>query len=457
MKKLLFIAVLAVFIGCNESVKNDYAIISGKITNKLAGEVSLNSFDRTFTETLDIAGDGTFTDTVSTDISSYVIYDGKNPIFLHLEPGTNLNITYDAQDFENSLSISGTNSDVSNYLMAKRKNERELFGNPAETYVLNEIDFKTKLKNIQKHQDSLLESFENISNEFKLKEKRNLQYTYLNYLSDYEPAYRHFSKTQDFKVSEDFLSELNDIKFDSEEDYAFSMYYKSLVNNNFREKATKLVKSDSIDNDIAFLKVVSSVENESLKNDILFDFANQSMGYSNNVDAFYELYKTLSTNKKNNDIITEKYNKLTAVAVGRPSPKFINFENYAGGTTSLDDLKGKYVYIDVWATWCGPCKREIPFLKEVEEKYHGKNIEFVSISIDKASDHDKWKAMVNDKSLGGMQLFADNDWKSSFVTDYQIQGIPRFILIDDKGNIVDPNAPRPSSPALINLLSTLNI
>ena len=81
----------------------------------------------------------------------------------------------------------------------------------------------------------------------------------------------------------------------------------------------------------------------------------------------------------------------TVLGKGKPSPKFEGYENFKGGTTSLDDLKGKYVYVDVWATWCGPCKREIPFLKEVEKAYHGKNIEFVSISIDKAKDHEAWK------------------------------------------------------------------
>lgn len=457
MKKLLLIVILTVFIGCKETVKNDYAIISGKITNKIAGEVSINSLDRSFTKTLAVAEDGTFKDTIATDISSYVLYDGKNPIFLHVQPDTNLNINYNFQDFDNSLSITGKDSDISNYLMAKRKNEQDLFGSAQETYVLNELDFKTKLKNIQKSQDSLLDTFKGISNEFRDKEKRSLHYAYLNYLTNYEPAYKHFTKTQDFKVSEDFLSELNDVKFDSEEDYVFSMYYKTLVTNKYKEKATELVKSNSIENDIAFLKVVSSVENETIKNGLLFDFANGAIGYSKDIETFYQLFKENSTNKKNNDLIAEKYNKLTAVAIGRPSPKFFNYENYAGGTTSLDDLKGKYVYVDVWATWCGPCKREIPFLKEVEQKYHDKNIEFVSISIDKASDHDKWKAMVADKALGGIQLFADNDWKSSFVTDYQIQGIPRFILIDEEGKIVNTNAPRPSSPALVELFTTLNI
>ncbi|GGK37843.1 MULTISPECIES: TlpA family protein disulfide reductase [Flavobacteriaceae] len=153
----------------------------------------------------------------------------------------------------------------------------------------------------------------------------------------------------------------------------------------------------------------------------------------------------------------EKQYMLTVLAKGKPSPKFEGYENFKGGSTSLGDLKGKYVYVDVWATWCGPCKREIPFLKEVEKSYHDKNIEFVSISIDKAKDHEAWKTMVAEKELGGVQLFADNDWNSDFVKEYQIKGIPRFILIDPQGNIVSPDAPRPSSEDLIALFDELKI
>ena len=123
----------------------------------------------------------------------------------------------------------------------------------------------------------------------------------------------------------------------------------------------------------------------------------------------------------------------------------------------MNDLKGKYVYVDVWATWCGPCKREIPFLKEVEKAYHGKNIEFVSISVDKAKDHATWKKMVEEKELTGIQLFAENDWNSNFVKGYKINGIPRFILIDPAGKIVSPDAPRPSSDDLKVLLNELKL
>ncbi|VAW24000.1 hypothetical protein MNBD_BACTEROID04-1687, partial [hydrothermal vent metagenome] len=134
-----------------------------------------------------------------------------------------------------------------------------------------------------------------------------------------------------------------------------------------------------------------------------------------------------------------------------------NYENFAGGTTSLDDLKGKFVYVDVWATWCGPCKREIPYLKELEGKYRGKKIEFVSISVDKSADHDKWQKMVKEKELKGIQLFSDKDWDSDFVKEYLIKGIPRFILIDPNGNIVNSNAPRPSDSKLIDLFNELKI
>ncbi|WP_420574229.1 TlpA family protein disulfide reductase [Kordia sp.] len=137
---------------------------------------------------------------------------------------------------------------------------------------------------------------------------------------------------------------------------------------------------------------------------------------------------------------------------GTPSPTF-NYENHKGGKTSLADLKGKYVYIDMWATWCGPCIREIPSLKKVEEQYHDKNIAFVSISVDK--NRDAWVKMVTDKNLGGIQLHFGGD--NTFSKEYIVSGIPRFILLDTEGKVVSPDAPRPSDPKLIEMFNELKI
>ena len=136
------------------------------------------------------------------------------------------------------------------------------------------------------------------------------------------------------------------------------------------------------------------------------------------------------------------------------APSF-NYMNYAGGTTKLEDLKGKYVYIDVWATWCGPCRAELPSLKKIEEKYKGKNIQFVSISVDVDKDLEKWKTFVKEKELGGIQLFADKNWLSDFIKSFGINSIPRFILIDPNGKVVNADANRPSNFKLEEQLDAL--
>ncbi len=177
-----------------------------------------------------------------------------------------------------------------------------------------------------------------------------------------------------------------------------------------------------------------------------------------NQKTHYErFFKRVKSKHKKEHLLT------TSLGKGKASPKFANYLNYKGGKTSLNDLKGKYVYVDVWATWCGPCKQQIPFLAKIEKEYHGKNIEFVSISVDDARRNqgswdkakDKWRKMIKDKKMGGMQLFADRGFQSEFIKAYGITSIPRFLLIDPQGNIVNSNAPRPSQPQLKTLLDGL--
>ena len=135
------------------------------------------------------------------------------------------------------------------------------------------------------------------------------------------------------------------------------------------------------------------------------------------------------------------------------APNF-DYENHAGGKTTLESLKGKYVYIDLWATWCGPCRAEIPFLKELEKGLHDKNIAFVSISTDSEKDHEKWRTFVKEKELSGIQLYADRA-NMDFIKAFNVNTIPRFILIDPTGNVVDADAARPSDPKLKEQLAGL--
>ncbi|WIO74924.1 TlpA disulfide reductase family protein [Porticoccaceae bacterium LTM1] len=131
--------------------------------------------------------------------------------------------------------------------------------------------------------------------------------------------------------------------------------------------------------------------------------------------------------------------------VGSPGFDF-NFENSDGDYVSLSSLKGKVVYIDLWATWCGPCKAQIPYIQELEKDFHDQDIVFVSISSD--DDQDTWREFVDEEDLSGIQLIADSESWRTMVKLYDIAGIPRFIILDKNGNIVDLNAPRPSDTEL---------
>jgi len=91
----------------------------------------------------------------------------------------------------------------------------------------------------------------------------------------------------------------------------------------------------------------------------------------------------------------------------------------------------------------------------VEEKYQGKNVVFVSISEDSPKDVAKWKKMIKDKEMGGVQLIASKDTQVELDSFFKISGIPRFIILDPNGKIVNADAPRPSDPDLSLLLDSL--
>lgn len=145
------------------------------------------------------------------------------------------------------------------------------------------------------------------------------------------------------------------------------------------------------------------------------------------------------TEKPRKDSIQEALKKKWVPGTPAPDFKYKDIENK---TVTLKDLKGKYVYIDVWATWCGPCKQEIPHLQRLEEKMHGRKIVFVSISCD--ANRLVWERMVNEKKLSGIQLQIDGD--RAFLSEFGVEAIPRFILLDKKGRVVNAWMSRPSEP-----------
>lgn len=124
-----------------------------------------------------------------------------------------------------------------------------------------------------------------------------------------------------------------------------------------------------------------------------------------------------------------------------------------GKMVSLSDFKGKVVLLDIWATWCGPCRAELPYLRKLEEEMAGTDLVVIGVSTDVKKDYAKWKKMVDDGEVKGIQLFANGG--KSLRADYGVTGIPRFIVFDRNGKVAEAAAPRPSDPGLKELLNEL--
>lgn len=193
---------------------------------------------------------------------------------------------------------------------------------------------------------------------------------------------------------------------------------------------------------------LSYLGNDRLKGEYVLMNAKRYKSYEQYLELMqkYGAYFVTPSQKRRAEAIGSA---LYDTAPGKGAANF-TYPDVTGREVSLSDFKGKVVLVDVWATWCGPCRGEIPHLKKLEEEMHGTDVVFLGVSVDEAKDKQKWLDFIKKEELGGIQLLASG-W-SKITKDYKINGIPRFMVFDRKGNIVSVDAPRPSNPELRKLL-----
>lgn len=119
----------------------------------------------------------------------------------------------------------------------------------------------------------------------------------------------------------------------------------------------------------------------------------------------------------------------------KEKPLELSFTSTDGKEVDMAKLRGKVVLIDFWATWCGPCVKEIPNVVATYNKLHDQGFEIVGISFDQ--DKDKLAAMTKDKKMPWPQYFDGKGWENKFGQLYGISSIPAMWLIDKKGMLVD--------------------
>jgi thiol-disulfide isomerase/thioredoxin len=440
--------------------------LSGVISNPTAEVVMLvGANDFKLEAPLDSTG--TFHLEFNAEESGYYrFFHGGERSEVYLMPGFDLSLTLNTEEFDETITFTGEGAGYNNYLAglyllneeldaahpwdARYLNDAETFSNLMDSMKTVRTDF-VKMSGLKHKLD---EDFVN---------EQALSFGYEKYilLSDYERGAIYYQEIDEVEIPEDFLACANELPIDNESMLTNSIYDR-YVDVRLGLDAHEAMEAEDYDKgglpeDLVFSSAKLASANklltaEKVKNHFFHAIMMNAIRYFgvNDLTALEAQFKALCTDQKCITAVEEEIAAWKPLWEGNPAPTFA-YESITGETVSLESLKGKVVYVDVWATWCGPCKAEIPHLKDLEADMHGQNIAFVSVSVDE--DKEAWQTMVAEKSLGGIQLFSDKAWESSICVDYKITGIPRFILIDQAGNIVSADAPRPSaSEELMSLI-----
>lgn len=199
-----------------------------------------------------------------------------------------------------------------------------------------------------------------------------------------------------------------------------------------------------------FNYINQNIKNASIKNALLKKEISEAISIvrdSAERNFIVNEYSHLITNKNFVVELISKNRLQNSLQRGKIAPDF-SAESLVGDTISLKNFQGRFVMLDVWATWCKPCLQESPYFDNAADKYVSENLAFISLSVDE--DRLKWKSETGDKSKSILQLRALNI--ENFMSAYGIEAIPRFILINPQGRIININTARPSEDEFENLI-----
>jgi thiol-disulfide isomerase/thioredoxin len=363
---------------------------------------------------------------------------GRN--ILYLSPGDNMEVVVD-KNAPQKAEFEGKGSPANLYLRNTPFPKAGSFmeaGRNAKPVARTTIDILLKMAEERKKE---LNDIKGIPAEFKRLEYARIKADLINSLRAGQSSYRP-------RISKDSLviytAEYREISQPLIEKYTKDFTDASLMKLVvYRDIADELVKGPARGKDIAQIKdwFFSTRLNEEMKQ---ISDKSELAKFTHRIDSV----KT----KTYHDALQKSLAVLLKFGKGDIAADFTAFD-LNGNKVSLSSLKGKVIYVDLWATWCGPCLAEMPHYETLKEKYKDNpQVVFVSLSIDEGMA--PWKSNVEKRNAGGIQWLINR----TKLDAYNIVGIPRTLLIDKDFRIVDMNGPVPSSkelPAIIDNLVKL--
>ena len=430
-------------------------LLNGKIMNASSNVIILRSEGL---ETEYSMINGTFNIELNLEKSGFVELQYKrNRLSIYLFPGSVLFMQSEDGQFFESLIFSGKGADENNYYSDKRKFNLEQVPNQRSLYGLPEMKFIPRTDEILAERMAFLKSFysehNTINPSFIRLEELEILYEWAIIRENYPKYHKVYTKIPEIHLSESYYGYSSNLPLNDPlnlSSTSFLTFANKYVNRIAEVETNLATRSDQLN---AVMETIhkefsNPMIREYLQFKRLYQFLN--INGIKDVEELIDKFLSESIDGKHISSINSIYQEWLSIEPGNPAPD-INCVDSDGNIINLNSLKGKVIYIDVWASWCGPCRRELPHFKELVKKYsRNKEVAIIAISID--TERENWVKVLEEKNLKGIQLLDNRGWNSDICRKFFISGIPRYILISKEGDILDANAPAPSSEKIIQLI-----
>lgn len=470
MKEIVTIIALLIF---SNIYSQNKAIISGKIENSIKDSVSISiannligTKSKIYSSKIDSNGRFKIIIPLTKSKEAFLVSSKKN-IGLFISPNDSIYCTYNDNAIYKSINFEGNNSDQYNYFI-KYYNDLGLhhgqFFMPdySDVFNMKPIEFKKYRKEKVEKDLMFLKDYSSsnfLNDEFKQYAEIEIKYSYYYGLLSYH-SFKNYFKKIDEKLPNNFYQDINNELFQND-DYLSSDDYIQATKMYINEMNVGVYTTPK-----EYFPKAIEVSSKLLSGKTLFNYQLNLLSEMLQTDASTKLKDSLIPvflNKcpieKYNSIITDNYKKnIYANSKSLPQnvlksifeteeKKEITFEKI------LKKYKNKAIYIDVWASWCGPCKIEMPYSMTLIDKFKNDDVVFIYLSIDK--NIALWKKAIINWNIKGEHYVIKNGLKSEFSKHFNIYGVPHYILIDKNGKVIFPSAVRPSSKSIEPSIRTL--
>lgn len=449
--KRLFISLAALVLATGAALAQD-AHFTGRIHNFGGGKVSIMSFENDdLNRDIDIAADGSFDVTLPSPQPSraYLFFDDEHAAtYFYIEPDMKADMQITMRDtivngdkvVRPSVIYTGDNKECYDYLQT---HDAYSFLEVTEAWTwerLASTSFADYRELFRQDVDRARKEALTLSND-----------TFRRIILDeMEGQYSHclfrfaWSKGVQDEV---FLNWIESLDHNDPKDYDTASNYLRWYGDTHKGEYSNDMQG-------FFKKLADVFTSETLRNEFATEYTASYMESSEIEDkeSLLALYDSFCTDADARARVHEAYEHFKNLRTGLPIVEF-TMEDAKGKTISISDLKGKYLYIDCWATWCGPCCGEIPYMEKLYKHYKSNSaIKLISLSLD--TNKQKWLKKIAADKPGWSQYILPDAFENPLCKTYGINGIPRFLMVDPDGNTISLDAPRPSSDDIIQWIES---